>query len=69
MQERFIQRTYTRRKQNLQDIDIEDDSEDKYIPGEEDEDEALLIEETDDFQPKRRKRNKSFSRKDSFNRH
>ena len=77
-------------KQNLQNIDLDDDSEDEYIPDEEDEDEALLIEETDDFLPKKRKRNtvevpvpnkktkglfdceecaKTFSRKDSLNRH
>ena len=43
-----------RRKQNLIDVDIEEDSEYEYVPGEEDE--ALLIEESDDFPPKKRKK-------------
>ena len=41
-----------RRKQNLQDINIDEESEDEYLPRDEDEDEALLIEETDDFSNK-----------------
>ena len=45
-----------RRKQHLKDINIDEESEDEYIPGEEDEDEALLIEETDDFSTNKRKR-------------
>ena len=44
-----------RRKHNLIDVDIDKDSEDEYVPGEEDE--ALLIEESDDFPPKKRKKN------------
>ena len=45
-----------RRKQHLKDINIDEESEDEYIPGEEDEDEAMLIEETDDFSNNKRKR-------------
>ena len=37
------------------DVDIEEDSEDEYVPGEEDE--ALLIEESDDFPPKKLNKN------------
>ena len=37
------------------DVDIEEDSEDESVPGEEDE--ALLIEASDDFPPKKRKKN------------